>query len=502
MLGYAFMGEAHSRALAATRQWMRRRPRLVSLCGRDGDAARGGRAHGSAGRGGADWREQVVDDRVGLFDNAAPNPLHAEPTIAPRGPASTSCARSRSARDATEAQETWRPRRRRASSTWRLQLPLRPGRPGGARARRGRRAGRDRPLPGALPQSWGWDAPPTWRFDARAPAPERSATSARTHRPRPLPGRRDRDACARSCARSSPAARSTTPMSRSSSSRGRDRHARGLPPRARPREPPRREIDGSRGSLAFDLERLNELLIGNERGFRRMLEHGTGAARSHRRLGRTFTYEYLHMLVRSRDAPRRPGRRDLRGRLPLRRGLRRDRAGGRVPSERGGRVPMKTSLGIWAFGSMATRFVPGGYQPQWAGEPTADKVRAGGGGPRRADRRLRVPLPPGALGRQPRRRAGCARRPRHLRLASGLHLDPLFGRGGFSSPDDGVRETAIARSLEGVEFAGELGAHFICRPSRPAGSSGTRFSARRSTTTTTCSSTAGRRTTAARQRTT
>ena len=37
-----------------------------------------------------------------------------------------------------------------------------------------------------------------------------------------------------------------------------------------------------------------------------------------------------------------------------------------------GRV--KTGLGIWAFGAMGTRFVPGGYQPQWAGESTAGKV--------------------------------------------------------------------------------------------------------------------------------
>ncbi len=34
---------------------------------------------------------------------------------------------------------------------------------------------------------------------------------------------------------------------------------------------------------------------------------------------------------------------------------------------------MKTSLGIWAFGAMSTRFVPDGYQPQWAGQSTADK---------------------------------------------------------------------------------------------------------------------------------
>ena len=35
---------------------------------------------------------------------------------------------------------------------------------------------------------------------------------------------------------------------------------------------------------------------------------------------------------------------------------------------------MKTSLGIWALGPMVTRFVPGGYQPEHAGESTADKV--------------------------------------------------------------------------------------------------------------------------------
>ena len=37
---------------------------------------------------------------------------------------------------------------------------------------------------------------------------------------------------------------------------------------------------------------------------------------------------------------------------------------------------MKTSLGIWAFGPMITRFVPGGYQPEhsYDPEPVADKV--------------------------------------------------------------------------------------------------------------------------------
>ena len=36
---------------------------------------------------------------------------------------------------------------------------------------------------------------------------------------------------------------------------------------------------------------------------------------------------------------------------------------------------VKTSLGIWALGPMITRFVPGGYQPDKAGDDTVRKVR-------------------------------------------------------------------------------------------------------------------------------
>ena len=45
-------------------------------------------------------------------------------------------------------------------------------------------------------------------------------------------------------------------------------------------------------------------------------------------------------------------------------------------SHRVERNVMKTSLGIWAFGPMVTRFVPGGYQPEhdYQDEPTAEKV--------------------------------------------------------------------------------------------------------------------------------
>src|ERR1044071_8040689 len=104
---------------------------------------------------------------------------------------------------------------------------------------------------------------------------------------------------------------------------------------------------------------------------------------------------------------------------------------------------MKTSLGIWARGTMATRIVPGGYQPQWAGERTAAKVRRAveGLGDLMDGYEFHYPqeLSPETLEDVRDALAGhdiyC--------LASGLHLDPLFGKGGLSSPDDRIRDEAL-----------------------------------------------------------
>jgi xylose isomerase len=125
---------------------------------------------------------------------------------------------------------------------------------------------------------------------------------------------------------------------------------------------------------------------------------------------------------------------------------------------------MKTSLGIWAFGTMATRFVPGGYQPQWAGETTAAKVRRAveGLGDLIDGYEFHYPAELSADTLDDVRDAlgghdiYC--------VATGLHLDPLFGKGGLSSPDDGVRAEALRRTRDAIEFAGEVNAHFIIWP--------------------------------------
>src|SRR5437016_8252726 len=121
---------------------------------------------------------------------------------------------------------------------------------------------------------------------------------------------------------------------------------------------------------------------------------------------------------------------------------------------------MKTSLGIWAFGGMATRFNPGGYKPELAGIPTVDKVRTAveGLGDLMDDYEFHYPqeLSPENLDEVRDALDGhgiyC--------IAAGLHLDPRFGRGGLCSPEESIRAEALRLTLEAADFAGSIGAHF------------------------------------------
>src|SRR5919199_2487942 len=125
---------------------------------------------------------------------------------------------------------------------------------------------------------------------------------------------------------------------------------------------------------------------------------------------------------------------------------------------------LKTSLGIWALGPMVTRFVPGGYQPEHAGETTAQRVEraVSGLGDLIDDYEFHYPqeLSPDNLDEV---RAALDGHGIYC-VATGLPLDPLFGRGGLVSPDRRVREEAVRRTVEAADFAGSIGAHFIIWP--------------------------------------
>src|ERR671933_1622494 len=125
---------------------------------------------------------------------------------------------------------------------------------------------------------------------------------------------------------------------------------------------------------------------------------------------------------------------------------------------------LKTSLGIWAMGGMVTRFVPVGYQPEHGRETTAEKVHRAveGLGDLIDDYEFHYPheLSPDNLDDV---RAALDGHGIYC-VATGLHLDPMFGRGGLASPDDGIRAEAVRRTLAAADLAGRIGAHLIVWP--------------------------------------
>jgi xylose isomerase len=125
---------------------------------------------------------------------------------------------------------------------------------------------------------------------------------------------------------------------------------------------------------------------------------------------------------------------------------------------------VKTSLGIWAFGPMVTRFVPSGYKPELASETTVQRVRRAVEGlgdlidgyefhyPQELSEENLDEVREALDGHD----AYC--------MATGLHLDPRFGRGGLVSPDEATRAEALRRTLAAIDFSGGIGAHFIIWP--------------------------------------
>jgi len=85
LLGYAFMGKAHSNAFKKIPYIMYPPvaiPRLVAICGRNEDAVKeAARRYGYEGYY-TDWRRMFENDAIQVFDNGGPNNAHAEPSIA------------------------------------------------------------------------------------------------------------------------------------------------------------------------------------------------------------------------------------------------------------------------------------------------------------------------------------------------------------------------------------------------------------------------------------
>src|SRR5207244_4087241 len=111
MLGYAFMGKAHSNALKkiAYVPWPPPYvPRLVAISGRTEEALREAARRYGYEKYSTSWQDVVGDPEVEVFDNGAPNDMHAEPTIAAARAGKHVICEKPLGRTADESYEIWK----------------------------------------------------------------------------------------------------------------------------------------------------------------------------------------------------------------------------------------------------------------------------------------------------------------------------------------------------------------------------------------------------------
>ncbi len=110
MLGYGFMGRAHSSAFRAIRHLTTPRallPELISIAGRTEHAVSAAASAYGFAEYVTDWRELVADPRIELFDNTGPNGIHADPSIAAAEAGKHVICEKPLGRDAEESHLAW-----------------------------------------------------------------------------------------------------------------------------------------------------------------------------------------------------------------------------------------------------------------------------------------------------------------------------------------------------------------------------------------------------------
>lgn len=110
MLGYAFMGKAHTNAYKKLNYIYTPPPataRLVAIAGRDQERVEAAAHRFGYEKAVTDWHELIHDSNIQVFDNSAPNNLHAEPSIAAVQAGKHIICEKPLGRNAAESKQMW-----------------------------------------------------------------------------------------------------------------------------------------------------------------------------------------------------------------------------------------------------------------------------------------------------------------------------------------------------------------------------------------------------------
>src|SRR5919199_5574371 len=125
---------------------------------------------------------------------------------------------------------------------------------------------------------------------------------------------------------------------------------------------------------------------------------------------------------------------------------------------------LKTSLGIWAFGPLATRFLVAGYHPEVTNETPVDRARRVAEGIHDVYDGLELHYP-NEIDEENAQQIVDAIKPMDVyAIASGAHTFPQHGRGALTNPDAAIRSEAQATLRRAVDLCAQLGAHLIIWP--------------------------------------
>jgi len=125
---------------------------------------------------------------------------------------------------------------------------------------------------------------------------------------------------------------------------------------------------------------------------------------------------------------------------------------------------LKNSVGIWAFGANATRFMPDGYHVESAAESMVDRTKRAADGLGDLVDGFEYHYP-GEMNEDNLAAIQAALGNKDIyALALGTFNDPEFCLGAFVNPDLKLRDKNLEITKRGIDLAAELGAKFIIWP--------------------------------------